>query len=345
MKKLIEVLKIQSTSYNQDVMRSYIIRECKAIGCTVKADNGNVYVKKGNATLYPCMVAHMDTVHAIKEDLTVVEIAGNLYGFDQTKKQLTGIGGDDKVGIYITLELLRRHEFMKAVFFRDEEVGCVGSYKAKTRWFNDCSFVLQCDRRGSGDFITDAGGTELSGKEFQEEVIHPLIKYGYSFEHGMMTDVMALKEQGVSCCAANMSCGYYNPHFDNEFVVPHQVKNCLEMCSEIFTSMAWHRWEHTAPKNVYHFDDESFRDTWDKAKKAWVNKNKSKAESREPVSLCVDCQYQMATLHGFCDDCYDYYVKSFNRAPSASEFKHTTQSTVTGFGIETNIIDKPEYND
>lgn len=30
-----------------------------------QVENGNIYVIKGNADLYPCIVAHMDTVHDI----------------------------------------------------------------------------------------------------------------------------------------------------------------------------------------------------------------------------------------------------------------------------------------
>ena len=66
--KLIEVLKIQSESYNQWRMFAYLIRQLKAAGCQYYTYNGCIYATKGSADLYPCIVAHMDTVHDIVED-------------------------------------------------------------------------------------------------------------------------------------------------------------------------------------------------------------------------------------------------------------------------------------
>lgn len=235
--KLIEVLQIQSESYNQFRMFAYLIRQLKKLGCQYYVDNGNIYATKGNASNYPCIVAHMDTVHDIVENLTVIEIAGNLTGFNRSTMQQTGIGGDDKVGIFIALQCVENFENIKVAFFRDEETGCNGSYDADVKFFNDCNFILQCDRKGNRDFVTNASGIKLSGKDFQKDIKYILKQYGYGCTNGMMTDVMALKEIGIECSMANISCGYYNPHCENEYVNVLDVINCLNMVIHIITQL------------------------------------------------------------------------------------------------------------
>lgn len=242
--KLIEVLSIQSESYNQYRMFAYIIRELKRLGCDYYTHDGNIYATKGIADKYPCVVSHMDTVHDIGEDLTVLEIDGALTGFNRYTMTQSGIGGDDKVGVFVCLQALASNDNIKAAFFRDEEVGCGGSYQADKDFFMDCRFVLQCDRRGNSDFVTNASGYELSNDLFQNDVLPIITKYGYSFAHGAMTDVMALKSIGIPCSMANMSCGYYNPHMDNEYVVINDVFVTLDMVLDII---------HELTKNDYDF--------------------------------------------------------------------------------------------
>lgn len=242
--KLIDVLSVQSESYNQYRMFAYIVRELKRLGCTYYSHNGNLYATKGIADKYPCVVSHMDTVHDIGEDLTVLEIDGVLTGFNRYTMTQSGIGGDDKVGVFICLQALEHNDNIKAAFFRDEEVGCGGSYEADVDFFTDCRFVLQCDRRGNSDFVINASGTQLSNDLFQSDVLPIITKYGYSFAHGAMTDVMALKELGIQCSMANMSCGYYNPHMDNEYVIINDVFVTLDMVLDII---------HELHKNDYNF--------------------------------------------------------------------------------------------
>lgn len=237
MKRLKEVLKIQSESGNQWLMFAYIVRRLKSLGIDYYVYNGCIYAQKGEAKTFPCIVSHMDTVHDIVSDLTVLEIEGKLTGFNAKTMKQTGIGGDDKVGIFIALECLESFSNIKAVFFRDEEIGCDGSYDPHHEFFDDCGFVLQCDRKGYGDFIIDASGTKLSGKDFQKAVKPTLQRYGYDFENGMMTDVMALKECGIKCAMANISCGYYNPHSASEYVIIKEVSLVLQMVKELITSL------------------------------------------------------------------------------------------------------------
>lgn len=244
--KLIEVLGVQTVTGNDKLMVEYLFKELNEIeGCAFEyKDDGNIYVTKGEADFFPCVVAHMDTVHKIVEDLFVLQVGHRLTGFNRITMEQTGIGGDDKVGIFIALECLKLFDNIKVAFFCDEECGCFGSYDCDMSFFDDCGFVLQCDRQGNKDFIHNASGTPLSSKPFRKAAGKIMKQFGYKFENGMMTDVMALKENGLNCSCANMSCGYYRPHTSKEYVDMKDVENCLDMVKQMIVTMGGRLFEH-----------------------------------------------------------------------------------------------------
>jgi hypothetical protein len=229
-------------------MEAFIMNYVKQLGLDCIYDNGNIYVTKGISDSYPCIVSHTDTVHRIIPDDHFTIIANDEFaiGYDRAKMSATGCGGDDKVGIFICLQMLQEFDAIKVAFFADEEVGCVGSYEANVDWFNDTRFVLQCDRRGNADFVNSIYGTSLQSKRFKKAVAPILKQHGYKPTTGMLTDVYALKSIGVNVSVANMSCGYYNPHMDDETIVFADVDNCLQMCRTIFKDMT-DVYTHSAP--------------------------------------------------------------------------------------------------
>lgn len=250
---LLNILHVQSHSYETKRMEAFIIKHIEHLGLECIYDNGNIYVTKGVSDSYPCIVSHTDTVHQIIPDDHFTIIANDEFaiGYDRAKMQASGCGGDDKVGIFICLQMLQEFDAIKVAFFADEEVGCLGSYEANVEWFNDTRFVLQCDRRGNADFVNSIYSTPLQSKRFKKAVAPILSHYGYKPTTGMLTDVYALKSIGVNVSVANMSCGYYNPHSDDETIVFSDVDNCLEMCRTIFTHMT-EVYTHTAPTTTSH---------------------------------------------------------------------------------------------
>jgi hypothetical protein len=280
-------------------------------------DNGNIYVTKGHSTRFPCVVAHTDTVHELVQDLTVIQVGDNLTGFNAVEMEQTGIGGDDKVGIYIALECLEKFDNIKAAFFRDEEVGCQGSYLAKESFFNDCGYVLQCDRQMNEDFITVASGVVLSSKKFQKD-ISPIIKpYGYGLhKNGMMTDVMALKDLGIPLSMANIACGYYNPHCENEYVNLDDVENCLDMVQEIIRAFEGKYYQHSYEYkglNLYK-EPPTYSSTAVHGKLVGSNLYKSHGAYEcgcclEPVKSQDGLRFLKEFNYWVCATCYAFYSK------------------------------------
>ena len=203
-------------------------------GCTTSTDSyGNLYVTKGDGP-YRTMVCHTDTVHdIIKAKVIPVKVKGNIIAVNSKTMCQVGTGGDDKCGIAITLGMLKEQPSMKAVFFLDEEVGCLGSEKADISFFDDCLFVLQCDRRGSDDFVNKISGCVLYDNGFADAIKYLLQKYNRHEVNGGMTDVQEIAYK-TKLPVANMSCGYYNPHTDKEYINIYDIIQTYKLCSDIF---------------------------------------------------------------------------------------------------------------
>lgn len=69
-------------------------------------------------------------------------------------------------------------------------------FESKMEFFEDCRFVIQPDRRGSGDLITSISGLSLCSDDFIKD-IHPE-RFGYKETDGLMTDIEQLKENGLN---------------------------------------------------------------------------------------------------------------------------------------------------
>lgn len=232
--KLKDTLSVQTASGEEWRMFAHIVRNLKKLGCNYWQDDvGNLYACKGSADTFPCVVAHMDTVHDLETDFTVCESKGVYYAMNMNSVKQVGVGGDDKVGVWIALKCLQSLPACKAVFFVSEETGCEGSGVSDLSFFGDCRFVLQADRKGKRDFITEAGGYSLSSQDFQNAVKPYTSKRGFRKESGMMTDVMELTRRGVGISTANVSCGYHNPHTSTEYVVIKQAENTLGLFLDI----------------------------------------------------------------------------------------------------------------
>lgn len=237
MKLLKKLYSIKSPSRHEDEMRSFIMKwlTAKQIPYSVD-DTGNIYATKGKAKDYPCLVAHIDEVHNKRpEDYTVVQVGNLIFGLSENEAKTVGIGADDKNGIWINLKCLEKYKVLKAAFFVGEEIGCVGSDKADMDFFKDCRYVLECDRRGSSDLITEISGLKLCSDEFAQAAITWMP--GFHKTNGMMTDVMTLKENGLEVSAVNISCGYYHPHTDGEMTVISDLEYTLKVVQNIISHL------------------------------------------------------------------------------------------------------------
>ena len=247
---------IYSPSGNEKKMRRFIKRWImnNVSNTQITTDlKGNIYVIKGNAENYPCIVSHIDQVQKThNRDFVCIESEDVIFGYSPKNHRQEGLGADDKNGVWIALKCLEKYDHMKAAFFVEEEIGCRGSAQADLEFFTDCRFVIQCDRRGNKDLITSISFTELCSKEFIEATGYE--NFGYKPEDGMMTDVLELKERGIEVSCINMSCGYYRPHTDQEFTDKNDLLNCQKFVENIIencTAVYPHKCEDSYYGNLY----------------------------------------------------------------------------------------------
>ena len=75
-----------------------------------------------------------------------------------------------------------------------------------------------------------------------------------------MTDVLALKENGLGVSCINVSCGYYNAHSDEEITIKKDLLKCLLFVEHIIedcTGVYPHVQEEPC-FNHYEFEDEIY---------------------------------------------------------------------------------------
>jgi len=253
--RLINVLSVPSFSGKESKMTQYILDYCQAHNLSAYSDEyGNVYVTKGLAEVYPCVVSHIDTVHPITE-MDVCDAGDVLFAMTPDGRR-TGIGGDDKAGVFVCLEILKDTDIMKAAFFVAEEVGCLGSYLSDRNFFKNVGYAIQFDAPYHDWISYRSDGVqlfELDSEFFQK--IEPIFQSnmrGYSRKclgNHPYTDVSALKRLYDFTCI-NYSVGYERMHSPHEIVVVSNVLACLEMAKKMVKSLGNTKYELTSRELV-----------------------------------------------------------------------------------------------
>jgi len=250
--KLLNVLRVQTNSENEKLMVLYLDKELGKLKLDYTIDAvGNIIVTKGKAKTYPCVVSHMDTVHDFANNFEVFrDIDDEDILFAMNGKQRVGIGGDDKCGVFACLYLLKTIPQIKVVFFSREENGCKGSMGINKGFFADCRYLIQLDRRGSRDFIQTYWGSKTISHEFSSEIGIIKKKYKYKNCTGTVTDVMKLWNNRVGISCINLSCGYYNPHANHEYVSIGALWHSVKFTEEIVNTMQPKRYTSLPPAPV-----------------------------------------------------------------------------------------------
>lgn len=263
-KLLAKILLTQSKSNDETAMVATVCQQLDSIpnvSYFIDVKN-NIYAVKDDKTTVkpsyiPLMVSHLDTVHniiKIKKQTTKITngksinyIPYKVYRMPSinnkgyTYYSPTGVGGDDKNGIFINLSLLKnkRIKHMKVLFTTEEETGRFGaeySIKHNRPWFSDISYMLEPDRKGNNDIICKWGDNTTYSNEFNN-IIQPIMQqFKYKPANGSVTDIFTLFEElNLSCF--NFSCGYYDPHSKDESIVEHDLKRALDFATKLLLTI------------------------------------------------------------------------------------------------------------
>jgi tripeptide aminopeptidase len=268
LKLLKEVLSVPTYTYEEERMVQFLCEWLSNNKIPYYVDSYmNVYATKGivsEGEYFPCVIAHTDTVHKIdtinirEEQLqnSQREIKLALKAYND-KGQPTGIGGDDKCGVFACMKLLQELPSVKAAFFVSEETGCHGSRNSDPEFFQNVGYVIQFDAPENWMISESCSGQVLFDRdsEFFEKanvvLTESMNNHDMEYMRHPYTDVYALtKKYGIQ--SINFSIGYYNYHTANEYVVVEDVMNGIEIGKKMIELMGFNLYKkkvEPTPKN------------------------------------------------------------------------------------------------
>ena len=178
--------------------------------------DGGIIVK-GNDKI--TLVSHMD-IHPI---INIDHKEKKLLSFLNTVYCKTGIGGDDRCGVLIILELLDRGYRPNIIFTEKEEVGRVGVRKLIDNHLDlliditkDSPYLMGLDRKGFNEVVF----CECKNEEFREFILNT---YYLDYNIGSFSDVSNLGP-ALNKAICNISVCYYSAHSENEYVNLKKLK-------------------------------------------------------------------------------------------------------------------------
>lgn len=203
----------------QTELKDYLLDELLSLGYSPISEDGYLYAK-GDVDIL--LTAHMDTTPTVDGKKRVPPIVINTTNGIVTSPQ--GIGGDDRCGIYMILEIIRQTK-CSVLFCEDEEIGCVGSDKfCKTDYIDEITemrYMIELDRRGSKDLVFYS----CDNRDFEDWLLDNMPTYNTNW--GSCSDISELMPySGVA--GVNISCGYYNEHTLEEKIVLKEMMDTLE---------------------------------------------------------------------------------------------------------------------
>ncbi|MCR5065337.1 MAG: hypothetical protein K6A67_06145 [Bacteroidales bacterium] len=228
---LYDLYMICSPSGHEEQMKAYLKQVLPSTKASFYEDAfGNLFITRGEAHHYPCLVAHLDEVHKPCE--RVIRQEEDIISATDADGKPVGIGADDKNGIWIIMRMLRESDLpMKAALFVQEERHCEGSSHCDWSFFEDVRFLMQLDRGGTSDLVTIGAHIRLSDDDYWNPFL--MEKYGYKTAKGGMTDVVNLVAMGLCLPCCNVSVGYHNQHTAKEYTCINELENACSFVREM----------------------------------------------------------------------------------------------------------------
>lgn len=314
--RLKEILSVPTHSREEYLMIEYLKNVLTEKGYDHYVDeHGNIYVTKGSAEWFPCFIAHTDTVHEINKNLMVVQEVMNdkdiLRGIDSVTEKDSGIGGDDKCGVYLALEMLDTLPNVKIALFVSEEIGCQGSKYADPEFFKNVGYVIQYDSPGGSSMSLTLMGRYLfkQKSEFADKVTGLIKEHGITdWAYHPYTDVWQIMEK-FNIATLNLAAGYYRYHTDKEYVVIDDVQNGYELGLKLVETLGENKYENPEEKRTYSYGFGY-----------WGGKNNSYSTTKKQTLLIEDKDKK--------EDDEDNWDDIFN----SGEYLYSDRRRGTGYG-------------
>lgn len=229
----------------QPEVKAYMKSYLSSHKYNVVDEDGFLYAK---GTVPVLLVAHMDTVHKV-QCKDIINVKGKM-------SSPQGIGGDDRCGVFIIANLVKELN-CSVLLCEDEEKGGVGARKFTNAKYEitddkgnkvvskyidhlDVNFMVEFDRRGNNDAVFYS----CDNKEFIDFVEDMT---NFKFAHGSYSDISTLMP-AAKLSAVNLSCGYYNAHQTNEYVIYDEMMDTIEAAKSLIKEKCEKPFEYVAKK-------------------------------------------------------------------------------------------------
>ena len=223
----------------QNELKGYLTQYLKSKKYEPVLGDGYVYAE---GELPVLLVAHLDTVH--KQQCTeIINIDGNMSARE-------GIGGDDRCGVYIIMNLINTLR-CSVLFCEDEEIGCVGAKKFANSILIkelDVNYIIEFDRKGNNDAVFYS----CDNPDFEEFILEHT---GFKTAWGSFSDISILAPK-AKIAAVNLSSGYYNAHTTSEYVNYADMVNTIEVAKRLITAECDEPFEYIERKQVSWYDSD-----------------------------------------------------------------------------------------
>jgi len=200
---------------SQKALKKAAADELRKLGYGVDVRKGFVYAKGEVPVL---LVAHLDTVHR-------QEVRHICYSRDgKLMMSPEGIGGDDRAGVYMALEIVKNHR-CHVLFCEDEEIGGRGAREfANSKIRPEVNYIVEMDRRGADDAVF----YDCENQDFTDFVCG----FGFREAFGSFSDISVIAPR-LGIAAVNISAGYYNEHSRHEYINLAQMKINIDRISQM----------------------------------------------------------------------------------------------------------------
>lgn len=205
---IIEICKLP-----QDKLKERLFVELQNLGYSPVNEDGYIYAEGTHPVL---LMAHMDTVHHDNCTIVCVSEDGKYIMSPQ------GIGGDDRCGIYMILQIVK-DVHCSVIFTEDEEIGCVGARKfCKSSYVPEkLNYIIEFDRKGGNDAVF----YDCDNDEFEKFITNSDV--GFKSAWGSCSDISHVAPH-LKVAAVNLSSGYYSPHTQHEYINLEEVENNIK---------------------------------------------------------------------------------------------------------------------
>jgi len=183
----------------------------------------------------PMLCVHLDTINDVSNArLDKLELDDTLRVLSlASDSKAKCLGGDDRAGLYIALELITYMEETKDYkydigFFLDEEIGCLGS----TNYLRHCSHNYDTTCYIGLDRRSPNGNQEIALYGFDNSKLTEIFEeYGYTPDMGSVTDASNLADEDTACI--NLSVGFDGEHTTKEVLYLSCMEETLNVLKEV----------------------------------------------------------------------------------------------------------------